>query len=96
MNDKPSPPWFGAVILGCLALAAVWILTYTLSPLPGQHALGGWNYAIVGILLGLFIGLSMRWHGDPLEKARQEARAARRARARAEQGGGRSAAGNAQ
>jgi hypothetical protein len=56
MNDKPSPPWFGAVILGCLALATVWILTYTLSPLPGQHALGGWNYAIVGAFLGLFIG----------------------------------------
>jgi Na+/proline symporter len=95
-NDKPSPPWFGAAILGCLTVAAVWILTYTLSPLPGQHALGGWNYAIVGVFLSLFIGLSMRWHGDPLEKGRQEARAAQSARAaRAEQGAKNSAAGNA-
>jgi len=80
MNDKPSPPWFGAVILGCFAAATVWILTYTLSPLPGQHALGGWNYAIVGVLLSSFIGLSMLWHGDPLEKGRQEARAGRASR----------------
>ena len=77
MNDKPSPPWFGAVILGCLAVATAWILTYTLAPVPGQHALGGWNYVIVGVFLGLFIGLSMLWHGDPLEKSRQEVRAAR-------------------
>ena len=67
MNDKPSPPWFGAVILGCLGVAAVWILTYTLAPLPGQHALGGWNYVFVGVFLTLFIGLSMAWHGDPPE-----------------------------
>jgi hypothetical protein len=90
MNDKPSPPWFGAVILGCLTVATAWILTYTLAPLPGQHALGGWNYAIVGIFLSCFIGLSMLWHGDPLEKSRQEARAAQ-----AEQTGKGSAAGHA-
>jgi len=95
-TDKPSPPWFGAVILGCLTVATVWILTYTLSPLPGQHALGGWNYVIVGVFLSLFIGLSMLWHGDPLERSRQEARAARSARAaRTEQGGKGSAAGSA-
>lgn len=95
MNDKPSPPWFGAVILGCLALATAWILTYTLSPLPGQHALGGWNYAIVGVFIGLFIGLSMLWHGDPLEKSRQEARAARTERSSGVGGGKGSAAGSA-
>ena len=96
MNDKPSPPWFGAVILGCLTLATVWILTYTLSPLPGQHALGGWNYAIAGVLLSLFVGLSMRWHGDPLEKSRQEARAARATQPpSAKQGGQGPAAGSA-
>lgn len=95
-SGKPSPPWFGAVILGCLTVATVWILTYTLSPLPGQNALRGWNYAIVGVFLSLFMGLSMRWHGDPLEKSRQEARAAQSARtARAEQGTKGSAAGNA-
>ncbi len=90
MNDKPSPPWFGAVILGCLVVAAAWILTYTLAPIPGQHALGGWNYAIVGVLLNLFIGLSMLWHGDPLDKSRREARAAH-----AERSSGGSAAGSA-
>jgi len=66
MNDKPpSPPWFGAVILGCLAVATAWILTYTLAPLPGQHALGGWNYVFVGVFLTLFIALAMAWHGEP-------------------------------
>jgi Na+/proline symporter len=96
MNDKPSPPWFGAVILGCLTVATVWILTYTLSPLPGQHALGGWNYAIVGVFLSLFIGLSMAWHGDPLDKSRQQARKARATHATrtAERGGDGSAAGS--
>jgi hypothetical protein len=66
--EEPSKPWFGALILACLALAAVWVLTYTLAPLPGQNALGGWNYAIVGLLLVFFIGLSMEWHGDPPER----------------------------
>jgi hypothetical protein len=70
MNDKPSPPWFGGLILGCLTAATAWILTYTLAPLPGQHALGGWNYVIVGVLLTLFIGLAMVWHGDPPEADR--------------------------
>ena len=65
MNDKPSPPWFGALILGCLTLAAAWILTYTLAPLPGQDLLGGWNYVVVGVLLTFFLGLSMQWRGDP-------------------------------
>jgi hypothetical protein len=94
MNDKPSPPWFGAAILGCLAVATVWILTYTLSPLPGQHALGGWNYAIVGVFISLFMGLSMLWHGDPLERSRQESRAARTERGGGS-GGNNSAAGSA-
>ncbi|GAA2046975.1 hypothetical protein GCM10009839_59590 [Catenulispora yoronensis] len=73
MNDKPSPPWFGGLILGCLTLATGWILTYTLAPLPGQSALGGWNYVVVGVLLTFFIGLSMEWHGDPSEKEKREA-----------------------
>jgi hypothetical protein len=70
MNDKPSPPWFGALILGCLILATAWVLTYTLAPLPGQHTLGGWNYVIVGVLLTLFIGLAMVWHGDAPDRDR--------------------------
>jgi hypothetical protein len=71
MNDKqesdksPSKPWFGGLILSCLTLATAWVLTYTLAPLPGQNALGGWNYAIAGVLLVSFIGLSMEWRGDP-------------------------------
>jgi hypothetical protein len=65
---EPSPPWFGAVILASLALATAWVLTYTLAPLPGQKALGGWNYAIVGVFLVAFIGLSMDWHGEPPDR----------------------------
>jgi cell division protein CrgA len=71
---KPSPPWFGGLILACLALATAWILTYTLAPLPGQNALGGWNYVAVGVLLTLFVGLSMEWHGDPPKRRKTEAR----------------------
>jgi len=67
-TGKPaSKPWFGGLILGCLALATGWVLTYTLAPLPGQRVLGGWNYAIVGLLLTFFVGLSMEWRGDPPE-----------------------------
>lgn len=94
-RPNPSPQWFGAVILGCLTLATVWILTYTLAPLPGQHALGGWNYAIVGVLLSLFIGLSMVWRGDPLDRRRQEVRAAMAGRRGRAGGGDGSAAGSA-
>ena len=74
MDDKqdvppqPSPPWFGGLILAALTLAAIWVLTYTLAPLPGQRTLGGWNYAIVGALLIAFVGLSMDWHGEPPER----------------------------
>jgi len=73
-SGKPSPPWFGGLILGCLTLAAAWILTYTLAPLPGQNALGGWNYVIVGVLLTLFTGLSMEWRGDPREPQKAQDR----------------------
>ncbi|NUR25642.1 MAG: hypothetical protein HOV83_07290 [Catenulispora sp.] len=71
-SDKPSPPWFGGLILSCLVLATAWILTYTLAPLPGQNALGGWNYVIVGVLLTLFMGLSMEWRGDPRRTEKTE------------------------
>lgn len=71
-TGKPSPPWFGGLILGCLTLATAWILTYTLAPLPGQNALGGWNYVIVGVLLTFFIGLSMEWRGDPPQREKAE------------------------
>ena len=64
----PSPPWFGGLILASLAIATAWTLTYTLAPLPGQRQLGGWNYAVVGLFLMLFVGLSMDWHGDPPEQ----------------------------
>jgi hypothetical protein len=65
----PSKPWVGGVILTCLTLAAVWVLTYTLAPLPGQRALGGWNYVAVGALLTAFISLSRAWHGEPPRRA---------------------------
>jgi hypothetical protein len=68
-QHAPSKPWFGAVILACLALATVWVLTYTLTPLPGQRTLGGWNYVVVGLLLTAFIGLARLWHGDPPERS---------------------------
>lgn len=65
----PSRPWFGGLILTCLTLAAVWVLTYTLAPLPGQRSLGGWNYAVVGALLTAFIWLSKAWQGEEPQRS---------------------------
>jgi hypothetical protein len=76
-DREPSKPWFGGVILACLALAAVWVLTYTLAPLPGQKALGGWNYVVVGTLLSGFIGLSKAWHGEPPHRSERAGQAGR-------------------
>jgi len=65
----PSRPWFGGLILTCLTLAAVWVLTYTLAPLPGQRSLGGWNYVVVGALLTAFIWLSKAWQGEEPQRS---------------------------
>jgi hypothetical protein len=49
----PSPAWYGAVTLVVLLLAVVWLIAYTMGPIPGQSALGSWNYAIAfGLLIG--------------------------------------------
>jgi len=66
---EPSRPWFGGLILTCLALAALWVLTYTLAPLPGQRSLGGWNYVAVGALLTAFIWLSKTWRGEESQRS---------------------------
>jgi hypothetical protein len=46
------PPWHGGLLVGFPFLAAAWLITYTLLPVPGQESLGGWNY-LVGA--GLFL-----------------------------------------
>lgn len=68
LGPAPSRPWFGGLILTCLTLAAVWVLTYTLAPLPGQRTLGGWNYVVVGALLTGFIWLSKAWRGEESQR----------------------------
>ena len=60
-NLPPSPPWVGATILVLFAVAIVWLIGYTLGPIPGQGALGSWNYVVV---IGAFLGavaLLTRW-----------------------------------
>ena len=60
-NLPPSPPWFGWVIVVLLLAAVVWIVSYTLGPLPLQDDLGGWNYLIaIGLAVG-GVGMLTRW-----------------------------------
>ncbi|HVU72484.1 MAG TPA: cell division protein CrgA [Mycobacteriales bacterium] len=60
-NRPPSPPWYGALILVLFLFAVVWIVGYTIGPLPGQTALGGWNYLIaIGAAIGA-VGMLTSW-----------------------------------
>lgn len=60
-NLPPSPTWVGATILGLFAVAIVWLTGYTLGPIPGQSALGSWNYLIVVAAFLGAVGLLTRW-----------------------------------
>lgn len=57
----PSPPWYGVLIVVLLLLAVAWIVGYTLGPVPGQTALGGWNYVIAVGLAVTGVVLLTRW-----------------------------------
>jgi hypothetical protein len=60
-NRPPSPPWYGAVILVLFLLAVAWIVAYTLGPVPGQGALGGWNYVVALGLVGGAMTMLTNW-----------------------------------
>ena len=49
---RPSPPWYGGVAALMFFGSFGWVAAYTLGPLPGQGALGDWNYAVTA---GLFV-----------------------------------------
>ncbi len=57
----PSPAWYGWVTVVLLLLAVVWLISYTLGPVPGQSALGGWNYAVALVLLLGGVGMLTNW-----------------------------------
>lgn len=60
-NLPPSPRWVGATILACFVVAVVWLIGYTLGPIPGQSALGSWNYLVVVAAFLVGVGLLTRW-----------------------------------
>jgi hypothetical protein len=60
-NRPPSPPWYGAVIIVLFLLAIVWIIGYTIGPIPGQTTLGGWNYLIAIGLAVTAVGMLTSW-----------------------------------
>jgi hypothetical protein len=60
----PSPPWFGALLLGILTLWAGVLLTYTLLDLAWQQALGAWNYVAAVVLILVAAVMLRLWHGD--------------------------------
>ncbi|WP_240630273.1 cell division protein CrgA, partial [Specibacter cremeus] len=45
--QKPNPPWFLPVMVGCMLFGLLWIITYYISdgtlPIPDLH---NWNIAI--------------------------------------------------
>lgn len=60
-NLPPSPTWVPITFMVLFAVAIVWLIGYTLGPLPGQDSLGAFNYVIV---VAAFIGavtLLTRW-----------------------------------
>lgn len=60
-NLPPSAPWVGWAIVVLFLLAIAWIVTFTLGPVPGQAALGGWNYLVaIGLAIGGVVLLT-RW-----------------------------------
>ena len=60
-NLPPSPAWVGATILVLFAVAIIWLIGYTLGPIPGQSTLGSWNYVIVVVAFLGGVGLLTRW-----------------------------------
>jgi hypothetical protein len=57
----PSPAWYGWLTLALLMLAVLWLVSYTLGPIPGQATLGGWNYAVAVVLLLGGVGMLTNW-----------------------------------
>ncbi len=57
----PSPAWYGAAILVLFAIGIIWIVGYSLGPLPGQTALGGWNYAVALVVILAAVGMLTSW-----------------------------------
>jgi hypothetical protein len=55
--------WWGGLYTAGLFGSAGWLLIYTLLPIPGVDALGGWNYVIALALLTTVPAVSWIWRG---------------------------------
>jgi alkane 1-monooxygenase len=63
MNRAPSSPFRGGLSLSMIFASFAWILAYVWGPLPGQEALGGWNYVIPAILFVAPTAVMRTWRG---------------------------------
>lgn len=64
-DAPPSPPAYGAVIAGLILAAIAVLLSYTLFPVPGQLALGNWNYVLAAVFVLSAMVLARFWVPTP-------------------------------
>lgn len=58
---RPSPPWYGGAAALMFFGSFGWVTAYALGPLPGQGALGAWNYAVTGALFAASVVMMRFW-----------------------------------
>ncbi len=63
-HRRPSPPWYGGVAALMFFASFGWVAAYALGPLPGQGALGGWNYAVTVGLFAASVVMIRFWRAD--------------------------------
>jgi hypothetical protein len=61
MKRRPSSPAYGGVVALTVIASALIVLTYTMLPLPGQRALGAWNYIAAVFCLVLTVIMVKRF-----------------------------------
>ena len=62
-RKPPSPPWYGAVMIGFFALGVVWLVLYytTGGSLPVISSLAGWNLLVGFGFICVGFGLATNW-----------------------------------
>ncbi len=62
-RDAPSPPWFGALLLGLFVVGIAWLLIYYFSNggILGMQHLGGWNLAVGFAFIVGGLAMATQW-----------------------------------
>lgn len=63
-SKPPSPPWYGGIAIGLVALMAAILLTFTLLDWEWQQDLGRWNYAVTIALVPIASVMIRLWRPD--------------------------------